>query len=647
MLAHAPVELQEGHQSPPRQLLFLCTVFYCQTQPLTLLSRPCYTDPVKKGNRTKGNTSSARKRSDFTWKMGGEAGTGIKNSALILAKAFIKGGYYVHANVEYPSIIRGGNNTLEVRMDIKETRSLTGEVNLLAALDERTVHMWHQEIVRGGALLVDQDNADISTFEKDFKKRNVEVFHIPLRSILVEKKIPPIVLNTVMLGGIVALICYDIELLMSGLKEVYGKKGAQVVRDNIKAARAGYEYVHKNYEGKFACQPRVGSARKLLLEGNEAYLLGALKAGMTSYTGYPMTPTSSLLHFGATLKKRYGIFVYQPEDEISAAEWAIGAAHAGARAMTASSGGGFSLMVESLGIAAMTETPLVVLLGQRPGPATGLPTRTGQGDVRFALHAAQDEPSRVVLAPGDPAEAFELMFHAFNIAEKYQLLVIVLGDKYLGESFWTHAPLQHSHLKVQRGKLVTQRQADKLASYKRYAFVGDGVSPRVLPGTRGEAVIWRTSGDEHDESGFITENRDNRINMVHKRRQKVTTAYKDYIKKLAPVKVYGAKNAKRAIASFGSNKGVLLDALAQNEAGKKSGKDLKVVMVQCLQPFPSSEVTAALKGVKKLGIVEGNDTGLFEGLLREKTGIEATARLRFYDGRPLTLGTVGKFIAAL
>ncbi len=579
--------------------------------------------------------------------MGGEAGTGIKNSALILAKAFIKGGYFVHANVEYPSIIRGGNNTLEVRMDTRPVRSLTGEVNLLAALDERTVRMWQHEIVQGGALLVDGENTDMAAYEKDFATRNIEVFNIPLRTILVEKKLPPIVLNTVMLGGIVALICYDLELLMSGLKEVYGKKGVQVVRDNIKAARAGFEYVHKNYEGKFTCQPRIKPARKILLEGNEAYLLGALKAGMTSYTGYPMTPTSSLLHFGAELKRRYNIFVYQPEDEISAAEWAIGAAHAGARSMTASSGGGFSLMVESLGIAAMTETPLVVLLGQRPGPATGLPTRTGQGDVRFALHAAQDEPPRVVLAPGDPAEAFELMFHAFNIAEKFQLLVIVLGDKYLGESFWTHEPLQHKHLQVDRGKLVTPKQAEKLTEYKRYAFVSDGVSPRVLPGTRGDAAIWRTSGDEHDEEGFITENRQNRIKMVDKRRKKVTTAYTQYIQKLVPVKNYGDKSATHAVISFGSNKGVLLDAIdGLRKVAGKSPK-IKVIMLTCLQPFPVTEVLAAIKGVKKLGVVEGNDTGLFEGLLREKTGIEATARLRFYDGRPLTLGTVEKFISTL
>jgi 2-oxoglutarate ferredoxin oxidoreductase subunit alpha len=573
--------------------------------------------------------------------MGGEAGTGIKNSALTLAKAFIKGGYWVHANVEYPSIIRGGNNTLEVRMAPFPVRSLTGQVNLLAALDERTVRMWHHELISGGALLVDRARVTLGPIEKNLKRKKVEIFDIPIHAILEKEQLPRIMLNTIMLGAITAIICYDLKLLEAGLADVYQKKGRAVLDANLRAARAGYTYVLAHHKGKFACQPRRPAKPRMLLEGNEAMLLGALKAGMTSYTGYPMTPTSSLLHFGATLKQRFNVFVYQPEDEIAAVQMAIGAAHVGARAMTASSGGGFSLMVESLGLAAMTETPLVVLLGQRPGPATGLPTRTGQGDLRFALHSGQDEPPRVVLAPGDPAQAFELMFHAFNIAEKYQLLVIVLGDKYLQESFWTSSPLKHAHLRVERGKLLSASHVAALKkSYKRFAVTADGVSPRVLPGTPGLSAIWRVSADEHDQSGLITENRNNRVVMVDKRRRKMQSAYSGYIRRIKPVEVFGDVKAKRAVVSFGSTKGVLMDALDQ------SVKPLKVVQVACLMPFPVSEVVAALKGVKEIFVVEGNDTGLFEGLLREQTGLKVQRRLRFYDGRPLTLPQVTEFLGA-
>jgi 2-oxoglutarate ferredoxin oxidoreductase subunit alpha len=576
----------------------------------------------------------------FTWKMGGQAGTGIKNSALILAKAFIKGGYYVHANVEYPSIVRGGNNTLEVRMSTRPVRALDGRVNLLAALDGRTVAMWSHELVDGGALLFDQANSDLGKTEAELKKRGIELFDVPLRKILAEHNLPPIMLNTVMLGCIVAVVCYDLKLLQKGLEEVYRKKGKEVVEANKRAADAGYDYMRAYHKERFVCQAKIKPAERILLEGNEGVMLGAIKAGMTSYTGYPMTPTSSLLHFGAQLKKSFNVFTYQPEDEIASIQFAIGASYAGARAMTGTSGGGFSLMAESLGLAAMTETPLVVLLGQRPGPATGLPTRTGQGDLRFALHAAQDEPPRVVLAPGDPEEAFELVFHAFNIAEKYQLLVIVLGDKYLQEGFWTHEPLKLAGLTIERGKILSAQQAARLTSYNRFAITADGVSPVIHPGTPGLKSIWRVSADEHDQAGFITEDRANRIAMVEKRRRKVETAYQGTIKRIDPIRVYGKKSATRAVISFGSNKGVLLDAL--DELG--TGANIKVIMVRCLSPFPIKEMQAALRGVKEILTIEGNDTGLLEGLIREKTGHATKRHLRFFDGRPLTIPQVLTFL---
>lgn len=577
--------------------------------------------------------------------MGGEAGTGIKNSALILAKAFVKGGYFVHANVEYPSIVRGGNNTLEVRISPRPVHSLAGQVNLLAALDTRTVRMWGSEVVRGGLVLYDAAHAaaidPLSPRElAAFKKRGVQLFDVPLYTLLAKHKLPRLMLNTVMLGAICGMVCYDLTLLDEGLEEVFGRKGPAVVKANLAAAMAGYTYVTKYYKEQFVCQPRLTGEPRLLLEGNEGILLGALRGGMTCYAGYPMTPTSSLLHATAALKTRYNLFAYQPEDEISAIQFALGAWYAGARAMTGSSGGGFSLMVESLGIAAMTETPLVVLLGQRPGPATGLPTRTGQGDLRFALHAGQDEPPRVVLAPGDPQEAFELTFAAFNIAEKYQLIVIVLGDKYLQEGFWTHTPLAPERLRVDRGKLVTPAQAARLKEYARFAVTADGVSPRVLPGTPGVGSIWRVSGDEHDEYGFITEDRRNRIAMMEKRRRKVQTAYRGTIAKLSPVRIYGHTKATTTVVSFGSNKGVLLDAI---EAGPKTAA-VKLVMLRCLMPFPVQEMHSALRGVKKVLVVEGNDTGLLEGLLRQHLGVRTNKRLRFYDGRPLTQPVVERFI---
>lgn len=584
------------------------------------------------------STSRARRPArgiDFTWKMGGEAGTGIKNSALILAKAFVRGGYYVHANVEYPSIVRGGNNTLEVRMATAPIASLTGQVNLLACLDLRTLELWQSELQTGAVVLIDADSADVTAREAALTKRGARVLHVPIRALLRAAHLPPIMANTVMLGAITGAICYARELLEVGLAEVFAPKGKTIVLANIKAARAGYRYLTEHYQHVYECFPHTPPPRRLLLEGNEAVMLGALKAGLSFYAGYPMTPTSALLHQSAALAKKYHLVAYQPEDEIAAAQMVLGASYAGARAMTATSGAGFALMTETLGLAAMTETPFVILLGQRPGPATGLPTRTGQGDLRFALHAGQDEPPRIVLAPGSPREAFEMAFHAFNLAEMYQLVVIILADKYLLESFWTEAPLQHASLKVQRGALLSTAQVAKRKNYQRFAFTPSGVSPRVLPGTQGLASIWRVSADEHDPDGFITEERDNRVAMVDKRRRKMTTAYREYITRhLRPVEVVGPARARRAVVTFGSNRGAVLDALPSAT---------RAVFVRCLAPFPEKEVVRALKGVREVAVIEGNDTGVFEGLLREH-GIRTHRHLRSYDGRPLTEPVVGSFL---
>jgi len=586
------------------------------------------------------DSAGLQKHSEYTWKMGGGAGTGIKNSALLLATSLNKGGYYIHTNVEYPSRVRLGNNVLEVRMSDQPVRSLTSEVNLLAALDQTTVELWSDEIIKGGALLADLDRVDLSSYKARLKKKRIGIFNLPVDDLLAKVGQPPIMRNTVMLGAIVGMICYELDYLFVGLEEIFGRKGVKIVEGNKKAAEAGYDFVKKHFGGKYVCPVESKNKQQLLVEGSDAIMLGAIKAGMTSYTGYPMTPTSGLLRKGAALKDEKEIFVYQPEDEISAIEFAIGASHAGARAMTASSGGGFSLMVESLGLAVMTETPLVVLLGQRPGPSTGLPTRTGQGDLRFAMHSGQDEPTRVVLVPGDPAEAFELTFHAFNIAEKYQLLVIILTDKYLLENSWTHEGLKDGGLKIDRGKLVTPVQAKKQKSYLRHKFTADGVSPRVLPGTPGVQNIWRTSSDEHNEGGFVDETIPNRLAMVEKRANKLKSAYSGYIKKIKPVELHGDSKSSTVVVSFGSNKGVLQDALEHYQ-----DKPFRLVMLRCVMPFPELEFEQAIKGAKKIVVVEGNDSGLLEGLIKQHSSATISDRYRYFDGRPPKLPQITKFLA--
>jgi len=571
---------------------------------------------------------------DFTWKMGGPAGSGIKNSALILAKALHQAGYYVHANIEYPSRVRGGNNILEVRVASVPIYALREQTDLLVALDDLALVMWSGELVKGANILLDRENSQEISLLNKLKRRGLRILDVPSQRLLTHEKLPVIMRNTIMLGATQALLGVELAVLKQNIKRAYQyKKSKQITGDNLRAAQLGYDYVRRHYPDKLIMPRPKKSSEHIFLEGSDAVIMGALKAGMRGYIGYPMTPTSVLLRESARLQKQYNLFVYQPEDEIAAAQYSLGLWHAGARALTATSGGGFALMSESLGLAAMTETPMVVLLGQRPGPSTGLPTRTGQGDLRFALHAGQDEPARVVLAPGDPTEAFELTFHAFNIAERYQLLVIILADKYLLESAWTVPMLVQAGLKIERGKIVSLSQARRQKNYQRHAITKDGVSPRVLPGTPYPGVVWRTSSDEHNESGFIDDSIVTREQMVAKRQRKLDSAYRGLLKVITPVAVFGDRQAKRAIISLGSNKGVLMDLLARLPKRQR----VKVVMVRCLAPFPQRELLRALKGIKKITVVENNAAGLLEGLIKEHTGIEASAHYRQVNGRPISL----------
>ncbi len=580
-----------------------------------------------------------RSAKSFTWKMGAEAKQEIDLAALILSRALVRGGYFAHANMEYGSIVTGGNVSFELRMGLKPVNSLSGKTNLLVAKDERTVLMWKHEIVSGGGLLIDAEDIDLRPYRKKLAQKKVEIIHVPFKNLLNENLLPEQTYNAAMLGALVALICFDISILQKSLRDVYREKDPKNVSSYLKAAKVAYQYVLENYEHKYFCQARPKKSNHFLMEGNEGLIMGAIKAGMTSYSGYAMTPISGILHYGALLKKKYNLFVYMPEDEISACLFGVGASLAGARAMTGTSGGGFALMNESIGLAAMTETPLVLAMGQRAGPSTGIATRHGQGDLRFVLYGGQEQPPRIVLTPADPEDAFELAFHAFNLAEKYQSLVIILTDKYLQESFWTQAPIKHKHLKVQRGKILSPAQIAKLKKYLRYRVTADGVSPLVHPGSANPSVIWRTSSSEHDQRGFTSENRANRIEQMNKRARKMQTAYREYIKKIEPVQVFGPANAEIAVITFGSNKGPILDAL-QALAQKK----IKLIVMRCLMPFPEDEFKRALRGVNKMLFVEGNQDGQLESVIRQETGRQAKGHFRFYDGRPATYIEIINFL---
>src|SRR3989338_4673930 len=411
---------------------------------------------------------------DFSWKIAGVAGDGILNAGLMLAKCAARGGLWTFASAEYPSLIRGGHNHLEVRIADREIFSHNYNLNLLVALNQESVDKHAKKLTPGGGIIFDSE-AKIDTTK--IGRSDINLYPVPLLKISTELG-NKIFRNVVAIGASLALTDFDLELFNGVIRDNFGKKkGAEVAESYIKALKAGYDYARQNFGNNFKYRLKsVGKGGRLFMSGNEAISAGAIKAGCKFFAAYPMTPASSILHTMAAFEKDYNIVVKHTEDEIAAMNMAVGANFAGVRAMTATSGGGFALMVEAFGLAAQTETPLVVVNAMRPGPATGMATHSGQGDLRFILHAAQDDFPRIVVAPGTVDECFYLTFQAFNLAEKYQLPVVILTDKYLGESFRTVEPFR-TDLKVERGQLATKEQLEALANnggYLRYKHSSDG-----------------------------------------------------------------------------------------------------------------------------------------------------------------------------
>lgn len=556
--------------------------------------------------------------------IGGPAGAGIEKSGKTLTQSFVRGGYYVFANVEHMSQIRGGNNYLRLRIDKKPHASHIEEIDVLIALDKVTIDEHLSEMVPGGVVVYDEG---LVRLPEDFNSGDVKMIGVPLKKMATEQLGNPLMGNVISLGIVCGLIEFDVSVIQKVLEKIFEKKGAEIIQLNAKAAQMGYDFAAE-WAKDFPVKMRAGGPHhNMFLMGNDAFAMGALKAGCKYVGEYPMTPSSSILHFMATWAAEYGIVVKHTEDEIAACASVIGAGFAGVRSMAATSGGGFALMGEAIGLAGMNEVPCVIANVMRPGPATGLPTRTDQGDLRQVMHAGQGDAVKVVTLPGDVKECFEFGFEAFNIADKYQLPVIVCYDKHLGEGFYTVEPFSDEGLKVDRGKLLTQEELDKIEDYKRYLLTDDGVSPRSIPGLKGG--IHRATSDEHDEYGDIFEGAENRKLMVEKRMKKVELALADCP---AP-ELYGEADAEVSFVTWGSCKGICLEAI---ELLAEKGVSANVYQIKTAYPFHTEAVGEFLKSCKRPVLVEHNFTAQMGGLIAEHTGVLIKEKVLRYDGRPMT-----------
>jgi 2-oxoglutarate ferredoxin oxidoreductase subunit alpha len=548
---------------------------------------------------------------DFNFMVGGEAGQGVQLAGFLLAKALARGGYHIFADQDYESRVRGGHNFFRVRATDSRVGAIAEPVDMLIALNKESINL-HQKEVTGVTIF---DGEKIKDTGGD------SLFSIPLERLAGDK----LMSNTVALGAALGLVEYDFEILAKVLRDHFGT--GDVSQNNIKAARAGYEYSRKDYKGKFSHRlSLISQAKRLLLTGNEAMSLGAIAAGCKFMSAYPMTPVTSIMEYLAAKAEDFDLVMVHAEDEIAAINMAIGAAYAGVRAMTATSGSGFCLMVEGLGLAGITETPIVVVEGQRPGPAVGLPTRTEQGDLQFVLHAHHGEFPRAVLAPATVEDAFWMTVKAFNLAERYQLPVIILTDQHLASSYATVDRFDLSKVTVDRGLLFSGDEAEQL-EYRRHRITETGISPRAFPGQSKALVI--TDADEHDEAGHLIEDAGMRTAQVQKRLRKLFNLKKE----IEPPQLYGHKTAETTLIGWGSTFGAIHEAV---DILRKDGASVNMLHLNELWPFPAEGVIDAIGRSHHSYVIENNATGQLAQLIRTETGNEISGRILKYDGRPFT-----------
>jgi 2-oxoglutarate ferredoxin oxidoreductase subunit alpha len=560
---------------------------------------------------------------DLNILIGGEAGQGVVSVGAVLGRVMLRGGYEVFTDQDFESRIRGGHSFARVRIADRPVQSPRENADMVLALNAETVLLHQAELTPGGVLIYDGHQTEVKPAGE------LNCLDIPIADIAVAAAGSLKMANTVATAAALGLLEYDFSLLSEVLEHEYGRHGQQVVEANIKAARAGYDYAAAHRPKGYALPLKAGKpSGKLLLTGNEAVALGALAAGCRFVAGYPMTPSTPILEYLADKGREFGVPVIQSEDEIAAINMAVGAGYAGARAMTATSGGGFSLMTEGLALAGMTETPVVIVLGQRAGPATGLPTRTEQAELNYAIHAGHGEFPRAVLAPANAEEAFWLTVKAFNLAEKYQTPVIVLTDHQMADSYYTVTPFDLEAVTIERGEWLSQTEADRQGrEHKRYAYTESGVSPRALPGIH-QALVAADS-DEHSEAGHIIEDAATRRLMVGKRLKKLTGLAAEITQ---PV-LSRQPQADYTFISWGSGFGPVAEAV---EILNGAGRKISHLHLAELWPFPASEVAATRDGGGKTVVIEGNATGQLARLIRAETGINADIRINRFDGRPLS-----------
>jgi 2-oxoglutarate ferredoxin oxidoreductase subunit alpha len=556
---------------------------------------------------------------DINFNVGGAAGQGIDTVGDLLTWIFVKSGYWTFTVKHFESRIRGGYNFNEIRISDFPIHAPIDDIDLIIAMTEDAIVQPRNRLADGGIII----------FDDSIEFTELETCHYPAPLQTTAKEVGGHVrmTNAAALGAVLSILQFPFEFAESALTSAFERKGETVVEANVKVAKAMYDLTNDEFGG--TCRQNLSGIDKgpcqdaLLISGNKALALGAMAANVKWVSAYPMSPSTGAFEAIIAESQKLNIGTLQAEDELSAVLMAIGASYGGARSFVTTSGGGFSLMVEALGLSGITETPIVIYNAQRPGPATGLPTRTEQADLLFMAHASQGEFPRVLLAPKDPVEGFEVAWRAFNLADQFQIPVLILGDQYYADSIMNIPQLETSKVEINYGILGSEKSTE----YKRYELTDDGISPRAFPGDEGKIVV--QSGNVHREDGHITENPDIRNAMVEKLMRKIP----DIKKELHSPKIYGDLGAKTTLLTWGTTWGAANEAMEILSAGGISINQLHFCDVY---PLRTEVLSKVWDEANSIIAVEQNFTSQFAKLVRMESGLTVDAHVNKYDGRPMS-----------
>ncbi len=572
----------------------------------------------------------------FCIKITGQSGSGLLSTGEIIINAFKDLGFFVIADREYPSLIKGGHSCFMINISDKQIHGLSKQADIMLSLDQQSMAPYFDNLKKQGVWVHGHERIlGIKDLIKKAKNKNIFVISSQARTIAEKQGGNVLMTNVVLIGMFWKTLGLDFEIIKKSIKRKFAKK-ENLLKINVACLKAGFDSVEKTLELKnFGVKIPTKKIKTISMNGNKALALGAIHCGCRFYTAYPMSPASSILTYFADFSEKTGALVKQAEDEITVANMAFGAMYTGTRAFCATSGGGYDLMTETVSLAGMTETPFVCVIAQRPGPATGLPTWSSQGDLNLAIYSSHGEFSRIVIGVSDPEDSFELIQHAFNLAEKYQTVVLILTEKTIAETEKTIFAFNQKQIPIERG-LVKEKDFSNLKSEDRYEITKNGLSKRWLPCTKNTPHYFG-QGDEHKPDGSLDESEKSE-EMYAKRMKK-----QELISKALPEpEIHGTKSkADISFIGWGSTKNSMLDIMGNY---KKKGIKINYLHFSYLYPLKTKKLAKFFKENSNVNLIEGNYQGQLGNLIKQNLNIEFKNKLLKYNGRPFFIEDIENFI---